>query len=130
MIKLAVVLQTMAGAADGVTLDAGQKAWYIEPPFDLLANHWPCVIETVRCSSSVVAFTHPDTTLCFSGKRVALRFTADEMTPPELHDRELVVPTHSYGTRFCSRFDPQSTAVHSPTCDPCVSLVWWSGRVT
>ena len=92
-------------------IEPGQKAWYIEPPFDLLANHFPCSIETVRCPPPLAILAPNLIAAVCSGKRVALRFEANEMTPPELHDREMIVPTHSYGTRFCRRFDPQSPAV-------------------
>eukprot|EP00656_Telonema_subtile_P001305 TRINITY_DN10597_c0_g1_i3.p1 TRINITY_DN10597_c0_g1~~TRINITY_DN10597_c0_g1_i3.p1 ORF type:complete len:493 (+),score=118.42 TRINITY_DN10597_c0_g1_i3:117-1595(+) len=79
-------------ADNEASLESGQEAWYIEPPFDLLANHFPCSIQTV------------------SAKRVALRFDPHAMTPVELHNREMIVPTHSYGTRFCRRFPPQTNA--------------------
>jgi len=32
-----------------LAINIGDPAWYIEPPFDLLATHVPCSVATIRC---------------------------------------------------------------------------------
>jgi len=68
-----------------MNINIGDPAWYIEPPFDLLATHVPCAIATI------------------SAKRIALIFDSSDEVPADLKKRELVVPAHSYGQRFCKR---------------------------
>lgn len=68
-----------------MNINIGDPAWYIEPPFDLLATHVPCNIATI------------------SAKRIALSFDNSGDVPVDLRKRELVVPAHSYGQRFCKR---------------------------
>jgi len=68
-----------------MNVNIGDPAWYIEPPFDLLATHIPCNVATI------------------SAKRIALAFESIADVPADLRNREMVVPAHSYGQRFCKR---------------------------
>lgn len=50
--------------------------------------------------------------LFLSAKRIALSFEGTPDVPADLRKRELVVPAHSYGQRFCKRSIEEEVALH------------------
>ena len=51
-----------------------------------------------------------------SAKRIALGFENIDAVPVDLRQRELVVPAHSYGQRFCKRSMEEEEVIPSSVC--------------